>query len=118
MNQRPPHSSFAPDPRRAAWAAFCAAAVFVAAPALGADPPPPGASGFVIHLRNGGFVHGDPADSAKPQIIRWRSPAFAEPLELGTHVVGSIHRLGPSAPKNDNRAYGFWLAEGDVVFGT
>ena len=62
-----------------------------------ADRPPTATSAgrldgrpLTLHLADGGSVAGALADSDAPGVLRWRSPAFARPLDFPSTRVASV----------------------------
>ncbi len=93
----------------------------VAAPAPAApkpDPPVPSATGPTLHLANGGFVSGELVDSPDPGSIRWRSPAFAVPVDFAAGGIDAIRWPAPAKPPEPSGEYRFELAGGDVATGS
>ncbi len=95
------------------------------APAQAAPLPAPGApagpasasTGPVLTLPNGGFAAGELLDSADPKVIRWRSPAFAGPVEFRSSALSAIRWPSPPKRVDPSGEFRFELAGGDVVFG-
>src|SRR5579875_3107168 len=96
------------------------AAAFLAGPAALADDPKPTATAAAptLHLADGGFASGALADSDRPETIRWRSPAFAQPLEFPLDAVASVGFPLAATPPKPQGDYSFELAGGDVLFGS
>ena len=72
---------------------------------------------FVLDLTNGDFVSGELRGSEDPQVLQWRSPFFARPLEFPLMGVRSVHgaAVGPQLkPVGD---YCFELVDGDLLYG-
>ena len=114
MRDRHPRSSMRPLVAALvawAWLASSAAADEAAKPA--APTPVP-----VLHLADGGSVAGTLEDADRPGVIRWRSPAFAGPLEFPMERVGYVALPPPPAPAKPAGDSCFELAGGDVLFGT
>lgn len=91
-------------------------AVLVVGMAAGVAPAAEPAA--VLHLTNGGRVPGTLLGSDDPGVIRWRAPAFAEPLAFPTAGVQAVHSNVPLAPPQKRDEYGVELLGGDVVYGT
>src|SRR2546423_8534743 len=98
----PSHHLHSSLPGRAGVLRVALAAVLglAAGPLAAAEPPPAAPTGFVIHLRNGGFVNGAPPHPAPPGGFPWRSPAFADPPELEAGGGNPVHPLrAPGLPQ-------------------
>lgn len=81
--------------------------------ATAADPAPRP----VLHLTNDGYAAGEPRASDDPRVLRWRSPAFARPLDFPLSVVNAVHYPVPGPPPKPAGEYCFELADDDVLYG-
>lgn len=120
-NRRPPPSTGTPAPglartRLAALAPALACLIATASPA--ADPPPAPAPAPVLHLGNGGYAAGELVDSDRKGVLRWRSPAFAEPFDFAAGSVNAVHWPPAAQTPRPEGDYGFELAGGDVLYGS
>ena len=94
------------------------AACLATSAATAAAPPAGPKPGPVLHLSDGGFVAGALEDSDGPKALRWRSPAFAGPLEFPLDLVASVNFPPPATLPKPGGDYCFELAGGDVLFGS
>lgn len=85
----------------------------LAAAAAAADPPAPA----VLHLADAGRLPGELVASDDPGVWRWRSPAFARPLDFPLAAVRSVEYAVPPAAPRPAGEYSVELAGGDVVYG-
>jgi peroxiredoxin len=86
---------------------------FLGVPVIAADAP----ARPVLHLINDSTVPGELRASPDPNVIRWRSPVFAEPLEFPLSAVRSVHYDTPVTPPKPADEYGVELVGDDVVYG-
>src|SRR5436309_2285570 len=75
----------------------------VAATVSAADPP----ARAVLHLVNESHVSGEVRGSDDPKVMRWRSPAFAEPLDFPLAAVRAVHYEALAPPPAPRDEYGF-----------
>jgi len=117
MNQRPLPVS--PTRQRGEliprWSVGLTSAVWlcVAATASPADPP----TRAVLHLVNESHVPGEVRGSDDPKVLRWRSPAFAEPLDFPLGAIRAVHYEAMAPPPAPRDEYGFELTGDDVIYG-
>src|SRR5262249_25293828 len=74
-------------------------------------------AGTVLHLTNGGFVHGELIASPDPKVLRWRSPVFAQPLEFPVSALNAVQYPVPAQPPKPAGEYCFELVDDDVAYG-
>src|SRR5581483_10931597 len=82
-------------------------------PASAADP----AALPVAHLTDGSFLPGEVRPSDDPGVLRWRSPAFARPLDFPLGRVNAVHYPVAGPPPKPAGEYGIELINDDVLFG-
>jgi peroxiredoxin len=71
----------------------------------------------VLHLVNESHVPGEVRGSDDPKVLRWKSPAFAEPLDLPLGAVRAVHYEAMAPPPAPRDEYGFELTGDDVIYG-
>ncbi len=94
-------------------AAPAAASPVAQAPAPASTQP----AGPALTLTNGGFTGGELLDSAQAGAIRWKSPAFVDPVEFRADALASIRWPNPPGRVEPAGDFRFELAGGDVAFG-
>lgn len=72
----------------------------------------------MLHLYNGGFVHGTLVPSGRPETLRWQSPAFTAPLDFSLTSLSAVHLAVPAELPRPVGDYCFEMAGGDVAFGS
>jgi thiol-disulfide isomerase/thioredoxin len=77
-----------------------------------ADPATPS----VLYLVNGSYVPGELRGSADPNVLTWRSPVFARPLEFPWSAAKAVH-YAAAVPPQPAGEYCFELIDDDVLYG-
>jgi peroxiredoxin len=71
----------------------------------------------VLRLSGGDYAAGELLDCDQTGVLRWRSPAFARPLDFALGAVSSVSFPTRAAGSRPAGPYGLELAGGDVLFG-
>ena len=84
--------------------------------ASGADTSPTAAPA-TMHLVNDGRIAGELLESASPEVWRFSSPLFTQPLEFPISAVRGVHYPVPAVAQQPAGEYCFELDGDDAVFG-
>jgi thiol-disulfide isomerase/thioredoxin len=71
----------------------------------------------VLHLTDDGFLPGQVEASADVNVLRWRSPLFAQPFDFPLASVSAVHYPLPGNRPKPVGEYCFELAGDDVIYG-
>ena len=74
-------------------------------------------AGPTLHLADGGFAAGAPADS-EGERCAWQVPGFVGPFEFPIAEVNAVQWPAPAKPPVPAGEYSFELSGGDVLFGS
>jgi thiol-disulfide isomerase/thioredoxin len=87
---------------------FCAIA-----PAVAGERP----ASSVLHLTDGSFLPGQLCESADPEVLQWRAPAFARPLNFPLSAVHSVHYVVEGPQPKPRGEYCFELVGEGMLYG-
>src|SRR5262245_51898816 len=79
--------------------------------------PAQGPAASILHLTNEGFIAGELRGSDDPNVLRWRSPNFAQPFAFPLGAVNAVHYTVAGPQPQPRGEFCFELVDDDILYG-